>query len=123
MDFLNDCLDKAKELFETAKEKTDKAARIGKQWYDIGALEARINKSYQALGRVSFENYKNDESAPDEVKALISQIESELETLQLAREELERMRASRLCPACSGAIAENAVFCSHCGQKLVYTEE
>ncbi len=123
MDFLNECLDKAKDIFETAKEKTDKAVAIGKQRYDIAALEGRINKSYQALGRICFENYKGDAAAPDEVKALIAQIEAEKETITLAREELERMRASRVCPVCTGVIAENAAFCSHCGAKLIYTEE
>ena len=123
MDFLNECLDKAKDLFETAKEKTDKAVAIGKQKYDIAALESRIGKSYQALGRVCFENYKGDENAPDEIKALISQIEAEKETIALSREELERMKAHRVCPVCTGAVAENATFCSHCGAKLIYTEE
>lgn len=123
MDFINEVLEKAKDVFEVAKEKTDQAVAIGKQKYDIAALESRLNKSYGALGRLCFENYGNDENTPDEIKALIAEIENEIEAIALAREELAKIKSNRVCPTCGKAVSDNSAFCNHCGEKLIYTEE
>ena len=40
-----------------------------------------------------------------------------------SRKELLKVKAKRLCPKCNNAVAEDAVFCSVCGEKLIFTEE
>lgn len=123
MDFLDDVLEKAKNVFDVAKNKTEEVVAIGKQKYDIAAMENRLNKSYNALGRLCYENYKADDSCADEIKALIAEITSEIEAIQLARAEIVKMKGNRFCPKCGEAVTEASVFCNHCGEKLVFTEE
>ena len=123
MDFLDDVLVKAKDMFDIAKNKTEEAVAIGKQRYDIASLESRLNKSYNALGRLCYENYKGNEEIADELKALITEISSEIEAIEEARAEIVKIKANRFCAKCGGAVTEAAVFCSHCGEKLIYTEE
>ncbi len=123
MDFLDDVLAKAKDVFDIAKNKTEEAVAIGKQKYDIASMENRLNKSYSALGRVCFETYKNEENISDEIKALINEIESEMEAIEKAKIEINKIKSNRFCPTCSAPVAENAAFCSACGEKLIFTEE
>ena len=71
----------------------------------------------------SNENYKTDDTAPDEIKALVAEIVSEIEAIDTAREELAKMRAKRVCPKCGELVTEKSAFCNYCGEKLIYTEE
>ncbi len=123
MDFLDDVLVKAKNVFDIAKNKTEEAVAIGKQKYDIASMENRLNKSFNALGRITFETYKDDEQVSDEIKALINEIESEIEAISIAKAEIEKIKSTRFCPNCAASISESAVFCSACGEKLIFTEE
>ena len=123
MDFLDDVLVKAKNVFDIAKNKTEEAVAIGKQRYDIASMENRLNKSYNALGRLAFETYKQDADVSDEIRALINEIESEIEAIGIAKAEIEKIKSNRFCPNCAAPISESAVFCSACGEKLVFTEE
>ena len=123
MDFLDEVLGKAKDMFDIAKNKTEEAVAIGKQKYDIASMESRLNKSYGALGRLYFETYKSEENIPDELKALIMEINSELEAIEIARAEIVKIKGTRFCAKCGGAVTEAAVFCNHCGVKLTFTEE
>lgn len=122
MDFLDEAIVKAKDMFSVAKKKTGEAVAIGKQKYDIASIENRLNKSYVALGKICYESFKNDDSASDEIKALISQIESEINEIELAKEEIVRIKGGRICAECGAAVGENSAFCSHCGAKLIFTE-
>lgn len=123
MDFFDDVFEKAKNVFDVAKNKTEEAVIIGKQKYDVAAMESRLNKSYNALGRLCYENYKNDAESSDEIKALISEITSETEAIENARAEIAKMKNKRICPKCGETVAEASVFCNRCGERLIYTEE
>lgn len=122
MDFLEEALSKAKDVFEVAKQKTGEAVAVGKQKYDIASMESKLNKSYSALGRICYENFKNDQGACDEIKALISQITSEIEDIEAAKEEIVKIKGGRVCYECGGAVSNNSAFCSHCGAKFTFTE-
>ncbi len=123
MDFFDEVLVKAKDMFDIAKNKTEEAVTIGKQKFDIASMESRLNKSYNALGRLCFETYKSDENISDEIKALINEIESEIEAIELAKAEIVKIKSNRFCAHCGEAVTEAAVFCAHCGEKLIFTEE
>ncbi len=123
MDFFDEVLVKAKDMFDIAKNKTEEAVTIGKQKFDIASMESRLNKSYNALGRLCFETYKSDENISDELKALINEIESEIEAIELAKAQIVKIKSNRFCAHCGEAVTEAAVFCAHCGEKLIFTEE
>ena len=54
MDFFDETLNKAKEVFDVAKQKTTEAYNVGKQKYDISAMETTLNKLYTAYGKAAF---------------------------------------------------------------------
>ncbi len=123
MDFLDEVLVKARDMFDIAKNKTEEAARIGKQKFDIASMENRLNKSYNALGRICYETYKAQDEISDELKALINEITSEIEAIEEARAEIVKIKSNRFCAKCGEPVTEAAIFCTHCGEKLTFTDE
>ena len=71
MNFLNETIDKAKDLFSVAKQKTEEAVNVGKQKYDIVALESKTQKLYSKLGKMAYPLLMNQENLSPEIKNLV----------------------------------------------------
>ncbi len=121
MDFFDETINKAKEVFDVAKQKTTEAYNVGKQKYDISAMETTLNKLYTAYGKAAFA-YFNENGVPENLKNATETIEKQLTRISDAKEELAKMRRNRICPVCAKAINENSTFCSFCGAKLNFKD-
>ena len=82
MDFLNDTLDMAKELFIVAKEKTGEVVAAGKQKIDIATLENKLNKLYARLGKNAYVLFKDEENIPPQIADIMAQIDTNRELLE-----------------------------------------
>ncbi len=123
MEFLNETLDKAKELFAVAKQKTDETVTIGKKKYEISVLEGKIKRLYTELGKNAFSYLAENGDLPPQIRALTEEIKSAKESLETQRAELVKMQSKRICPKCAAVVEDNSNFCNVCGEKLVYSEE
>ena len=121
MDFLKETLNRAKEAFDVAKQKTTEAVNVGKQKYDIASMENKLSKQYQKLGEACFNTIKDDTQS-EEIKILVGQIKAQLADIEQARAELLKMKNKRVCPKCAATVDDNAIYCNFCGEKLTYTE-
>ena len=59
MDFLENAVNKTKDVFDVACKKTGEVVNTGKVRLDIASLENKINKDFEALGRMYFEDIKD----------------------------------------------------------------
>lgn len=123
MEFLNETLDKAKELFTAARQKTDETVTIGKKKYEISVLEGKIKRLYTELGENAFSYLAQKQDLPLHIKALTEEIKSAKESLKIEKAQLVKMQSKRICPKCAAVVADNSNFCNVCGEKLVYSEE
>lgn len=119
----NDAVNKTKEAFAVAKDKTAEIINVGKMKYDIAALERELGKLYTALGMKTYENIGNLQNADSDILDAAERIRLKKEEISAAKAELLKAKAKRLCPKCGSAIDENAVFCSICGEKLIFNED
>ncbi len=72
---LDNIFSKAKEVFESAYKKTGNVARAGKHRLDITALEAKLAKDYEALGRMYFDAVSEErELRGKKAEALLAEI-------------------------------------------------
>ncbi len=72
---LDNVFSKAKEVFESAYKKTGNVARAGKHKLDIAALEAKLSKDYETLGRMYFDAVSEErELRGKKAEALLAEI-------------------------------------------------
>lgn len=122
MDFINDTLDKAKDLFSAAKQKTEEAVNVGKQKLDIASVENKISKLYAKLGKEAFSFLAEKEDLPEEIADIIAEIKENKELLAVQKEQLGKLQHKRECTKCGCVVAEDAVFCNKCGEKLIFED-
>lgn len=118
MDFFDNAVSKAKEAIDVACQKTTEVVTTQKQKFDIAAIENKRDKDFEALGKLYFETVKDSDIDNAEVKALVSEIKDKNEKIKALRDEINATKNQRTCPKCSAAIANDAVYCSACGEKV-----
>ncbi len=80
---LDNILSKAKDVFELAYKKAGSAYRAGRHKLDITAIEAKLAKDYEALGRVCFEAMsEGDALPPKKAESIIADINKKLILLE-----------------------------------------
>lgn len=59
MDFLDEAVLKAKEVFDIACQKTGEVVNTSKQKIEVLTLQKKLEKNYMALGEIYFEQIKD----------------------------------------------------------------
>lgn len=118
MDFLDNALNKAKEVFDVACQKTGEVVTTEKQKFDIATLKSKRDKDFLALGKIWFEMIKDDDSVSEEVKSIVLEIKRKNDKIDELNTEILNTKNKRICPNCSAAIDNSATFCSNCGNKV-----
>lgn len=118
MDFLDNALSKAKEVFDVAYKKTGEVVNTERQKFDVASLKSKRDKDFLALGKIWFEMIKDDESVSDGVKSIVNKIKQKNEKIDELNAEILNTKNKRICPNCAAAIDNNATFCSSCGSKV-----
>lgn len=118
MAMFEEVLSRAKEVAQAAGKKTEEFVEITKVRVQIGDLRREISSLYEGLGRLVYDARKADESVEDMVDACISQLDDlQAELARLEERVLQSKNAIR-CDACGAFNANDAAFCSQCGNKL-----
>lgn len=118
MDFFDNALEKAKEVFDVARTKTTEVVSTQKQKFDVVSIENKRSKDFEKLGMLYFELIKNEDIEDKDIAAVVESIKDKNNKIAELKEEINNAKMKRICPACNAVIAENSVFCSVCGAKL-----
>ncbi len=62
MEFFENAVNKAKDVFDVVVTKTEEAVTTGKQKLDIATLENKLAKDFERLGRAYFETIKDNDT-------------------------------------------------------------
>lgn len=120
-EFFDQALFKAKEAFDIAREKTNKAVSVQRQRLEIISLNGKLEKDYAGLGKIFFEQIEGMEDLPDNVRELVESIVDKTEKIDALNLEIAQTQNKKICPDCQNVMSENALFCSRCG--LSFTDE
>lgn len=123
MDFLDNAIDKARELFDVASKKTNEVVTTQKQKFDVSSIENKRSKDFQKLGEIYFDMIKDTEIENEEIKSIVEEITLKNQKINELNEEINNAKNKKICPTCSAAIDKNSVFCSFCGAKLTIDGE
>lgn len=122
MDFFDNAVSKAKEVFDVAYKKTEAAVNTGKQKFDVASIENKLAKDYEKLGAIYYNMIKDSDELDDETRELKLAINEKCEKIAKIKEEINNAKNKRLCPSCGIAVDKASAFCSSCGAKLEFED-
>ena len=117
MDFLDNALEKAKEVFDVARTKTTEVVSTQKQKFDVVSLENKRSKDFEQLGIFYFDMIKDEEIEDAQISFLVNSIKEKNKQISDLKAEINNAKNKKICPACQSLIEKNSVFCSVCGAK------
>ena len=118
MEFFENAITKAKEVFDVACKKTGEVVTVQKQKIDIATIESKRNKDFLALGKIYFKNIKDTEIEDEEIVALVEAIKEKNAQIKQINEDIKETKNMKICPNCESFVKDEDLFCSVCGEKL-----
>ncbi len=118
MGFLDDAINKTKEVLDVACKKTDEVVTVEKQKFNIASLKSKLEKDYADLGRIYYELAKDNTDLDDNTRNLVDAIVEKNEEIARLNADIQNIKNKRVCPACKANIDKNSAYCNNCGKKL-----
>ncbi len=118
MGFLDEAINKTKEVLDVAYKKTGEVVTIEKQKFNITSLKSKREKDFADLGRIYFELVKDSTELDDNTRNLVDAICEKNEEIARLNEDIQNIRNKRVCPKCNASVDINSTFCNVCGEKL-----
>lgn len=123
MGFLDDAINKTKEVIDVACKKTDEVVTVEKQKFNISSLKSKCEKDYADLGKIYFEMVKDSADLTDDVRILVDAIKEKNEEIARLNADIQNIKNKRVCPNCNANIDINSVYCNNCGTKVTIDSE
>ena len=115
---INDFGKKLKQTGQDTFQKGKNATETMKIRSRITDLERTILSAYTDIGKIYVSKYAG--SSPDaEMTSYLQKISNCTREIQECNEQIRILKGVRLCPNCNGEVGVNAVFCNHCGERLI----
>lgn len=130
MTFFDDLGKKISSVAGTAADKAKDLGEIAKLKAEIMKKQATANSELLDLGKLVFENSKNDAESPyanqcASIAAYYNEIEDLRARIALVKEDptaavvtIDAVSADKVCPACGEKLDSEAKFCSKCGASV-----
>jgi uncharacterized protein (DUF2164 family) len=120
MDILN-------KVGETITNKSKDVAKKAKDLAEIASLRTQItiqensvNRVFQELGKMYYEQHKA--GAGDDIAEKCSQIDTAVAEIERLKQAVMTLKGIRKCPVCGIEVDEAAIYCSKCGTQLPVPE-
>ena len=103
---------------DVVTKKTEAFVSIQKLKGQIYTLERSIDKKYQELGAVVFEQYSKGDKINDESAVVCEEISRVNANIAELREDLASKHGCKVCPVCEAEVPVEAMFCMKCGTQM-----
>ncbi|MEE1186087.1 MAG: zinc ribbon domain-containing protein [Acutalibacteraceae bacterium] len=117
MEIVDNVVNKAKEIYGVTSEKVGDVIDISKLRVKIAQLDAKNTKDFETLGRMYYESVKDGDMDADEFDAVVEQIDVRNALIKDCKDKIDEQKGIKVC-SCGAKNAQDAAFCSTCGQKL-----
>lgn len=103
---------------QDAIQKTKDLAEITKINAAISNMEKEITTVYTDMGKLYFQKYA--QTMPDEeFLPFFNKIEENIRQIEAYKKHVQMLKGITQCPQCGMDINVDAVFCNHCGARLI----
>jgi hypothetical protein len=120
MDILN-------KVGETITSKGKDVAKKAKDLAEIASLRTQItiqensvNRVFQELGKMYYEQHKA--GTGDDIAEKCTQIDTAVAEIERLKQAVMTLKGIRKCPICGAEVDEAALYCSKCGAQLPVPE-
>ena len=113
----NDIIEKAKELAQTAGEKSQEFYQVSKLKLEISELKMKREKNFASIGKQFYEAKKADEQQPD-FEAIIEEIDLLNADIEEKKDLISSIKQTVRCESCGADIASDDPFCPKCGTSV-----
>lgn len=104
---------RGKEAVNKAKGLTD----VLKLKAQLSSEKAKLNETFQAIGKKYYETYKTEGPAEEFVTEFLA-AEAAQNRISALEDEICAMEGCRTCPECGAKLSREDAFCSKCGAKM-----
>ena len=114
---LNEIIDKAKDLAQTAGEKSQDIYQISKLKVEITQLNMKLDKNYGSIGKKVYNSIKEGNEMPD-FAASIEEIDLLKADIEEKKDLISAIKNAIRCPSCGADVNEDDPFCPKCGSQI-----
>lgn len=116
MSFFDDVKESLVSAGKDVSQKAKEVSGVARLKLDVKTKEDFVTKQYAELGRMYYEQHKEDEEAANEEQFKV--IREALEEIERMKTEILNLQGASECPNCGAKMPLGAAFCSSCGTKL-----
>lgn len=113
----NELIDKAKDIAQTAGEKSQEIYQISKLKVEITQLKMKLEKSFASIGKQYYECQKAGDELPD-FAALIEEIDLLKADIEEKKDCISQLKNSIRCTVCGADVDKDDPFCPKCGAQV-----
>ena len=125
---LQDFLEKAKSVFDVAKDATVKGAKTAstkageileqtKINAKIFGLKSECDVYYKKIGELVYNTSKDPTTPQNDLNEWLNELDAKTQRIAELQIEADKFKKSIRCGVCGNAMEADATFCSNCGAK------
>ena len=118
MGIFENAISKTKDIIEVACVRTDEILTTEKIKFKIASVKSKKKKEYAKLGKICFNELKNNDDLDENLRALVDEITAMNEEISYLNDQLQILKNRRVCTNCGAGVEENSTYCSKCGTKF-----
>ena len=92
MDFLDETIDKVKEVAEVVGKKTGDIVSTQKLKFNISSLECKITKDYEVLGNLYYEQINSGVESSKDAAELVGSINGKLAKIEELKKQIKEIK-------------------------------
>ena len=122
MDLWNEVSKKLGLAFDATTKEASKLSDLAKAKYKLITAQNRRDGAFAAIGKLSYDEYKNNCDNKEAIAKLYEQIDILNELIHSLKDDIRKLRNKKICVSCGKAINVGDAFCPKCGAIQPQTE-
>ena len=117
-EYIDNVLEKAREVFGVAVTKTEEVVTVEKLKYNLSVIKNSREKDLAELGVLYYKLLKEAEEMDEETEELVTSIAEKTAKIKELKEEISNVKNKKQCDNCGNFVATDSSYCKNCGCKF-----